>query len=202
MKKRLFLSFVGAVAGMGIAVGADEEKKPEAAAEGGEIKDIRIVMKTTKGDIEATMYAKKAPITVANFLNLASHDYYDGIVFHRVIPDFMIQGGDPTGTGGGGPGYKIPDEFGPGLKHDRPGLFSMANAGPNTGGSQFFVTHVPTAWLDGKHAIFGEVTKGQDVVDAIQKGDKITDIEIKDSTAALFKAQADAIAGWNKVLGK
>ena len=203
MKKRLFLSVVGAVAGMGIALGADEEKKTEAAADdGGGIKDIRIVVKTSKGDIEATMYASKAPMTVANFLNLASKDYYDGIVFHRVIPDFMIQGGDPTGTGRGGPGYKIPDEFGKGLKHNRPGLFSMANAGPNTGGSQFFITHVPTAWLDGKHAIFGEVTKGQDVVNAIQKGDKIEDIEIKDSTDALFKAKAKEIAAWSKVLGK
>ena len=168
------------------------------------VKDIRIVLHTSKGDIHATMYASKAPITVANYLNLARRGFYDGITFHRVIPDFMIQGGDPTGTGMGGPGYKFADEFAPGLKHDRSGLFSMANAGPGTNGSQFFITHVPTPWLDGKHAIFGAVDnqKDQDVVNAIKQGDKITSIEIVDSPESLFAAQATQIAVWNKVLGK
>ena len=168
------------------------------------VKDIRIILKTSKGDIHATLYASKAPITVSNFLNLSRRGFYDGITFHRVIPDFMIQGGDPTGTGMGGPGYKFADEFAPGLKHDRSGLFSMANAGPGTNGSQFFITHVPTPWLDGKHAIFGAVdsAKDQEVVDAIKQGDKITAVEIVDSPETLFASQASQIAAWNKVLGK
>jgi len=112
----------------------------------------------------------------------------------------MIQGGDPTGTGMGGPGYKFEDEVKTGLKHDKPGIFSMANSGPGTNGSQFFITHVPTPWLDGKHTVFGEVTKGQSVVNAIAQGDKIVKIEILDSPDALFEAQKDRIAEWNKAL--
>jgi peptidyl-prolyl cis-trans isomerase B (cyclophilin B) len=163
--------------------------------------DIRIILKTDKGDIEGTLFASKTPVTVANFLNLAQRGYYNGITFHRVIPDFMIQGGDPSGTGAGGPGYQFEDEFLPELKHTKPGIFSMANRGPRTNGSQFFITHVPTAWLDGKHTVFGEVTKGQDVVNAIKQGDKIKAIEILDSTDALFEAQKARIAEWNKKLG-
>lgn len=163
--------------------------------------DIRIILKTDKGDIEGTLFAAKTPVTVANFLNLAQRGYYNGITFHRVIPDFMIQGGDPSGTGAGGPGYQFEDEFLPELKHTKPGIFSMANRGPRTNGSQFFITHVPTAWLDGKHTVFGEVTKGQDVVNAIKQGDKIKAIEILDSTDALFEAQKARIAEWNKKLG-
>jgi peptidyl-prolyl cis-trans isomerase B (cyclophilin B) len=162
--------------------------------------DIRIIVKTGKGTIEGTLFASKAPITVANFLNLAKHGYYNGITFHRVIPQFMIQGGDPTGTGSGGPGYTFEDEVKTGLKHDKPGIFSMANRGPGTNGSQFFITHVPTPWLDGKHTVFGEVTKGQDVVNAIGQGDKIVSIEILDPTDALFEAQKSKIAEWNKSL--
>ena len=164
------------------------------------VTDINIVIKTNKGNIEGAIFASKTPLNAANFLNLAKRGYYNGITFHRVIPDFMIQGGDPTGTGSGGPGYRFEDEIAPGLKHDKPGLFSMANAGPGTNGSQFFITHVPTPWLDGKHAIFGTVTKGQDVVNAIAKGDKIESIEIKDSTDALFEKMKDRLAEWNKVL--
>ena len=160
------------------------------------VKDIRIILKTNKGDIESTMYASKVPMTVANFLSLAKSGFYDGIVFHRVIPDFMIQGGDPTGTGSGGPGYKFQDEIDPSLKHTRPGLYSMANAGPNTNGSQFFITHVATPHLDGKHAVFGEVTKGQDVVNKIVKGDKIEKVEILDPTDDLFTAQKANIEKW------
>lgn len=125
------------------------------------------IIETNKGTIEIELFEDKAPITTANFIKLAEEGYYDGVIFHRVIPDFMIQGGDPTGTGRGSPGYTIKDEFAPGLRHDKKGMLSMANAGPNTGGSQFFITVAPTPWLDGKHAIFGQVVKGQDVVDAI-----------------------------------
>lgn len=163
--------------------------------------DIRILLTTGQGDIEATLFSSKAPVTVANFLNLAQRGYYEGITFHRVIPDFMVQGGDPSGTGGGGPGYNFEDEVKTGLKHDKSGIFSMANRGPGTNGSQFFITHVPAPWLNGKHTIFGEVTKGQDVVNAIKQGDKIVKIEILDSPAELFEAQKKRIAEWEKALG-
>lgn len=164
--------------------------------------DIKIVMQTSKGDIHATLFASKAPRTVANFLNLANHGYYNNLTFHRVIADFMIQGGDPTGTGMGGPGYKFADEFSPSLKHDRPGIFSMANSGPNTNGSQFFITHTATPWLDNKHSVFGEVTQGQDVVNAIKQGDTIKSIKILDSTDTLFATQKENIELWNSKLGK
>ncbi len=126
---------------------------------------------TDKGDIVVDLFADKAPRTVNNFVFLANEGFYDGTIFHRVIQDFMAQGGDPTGTGSGGPGYRFQDEFGSGLKHDKPGMLSMANAGPNTNGSQFFITHVPTPWLDGKHAIFGQVTQGMDVLMSIPPRD-------------------------------
>lgn len=126
-----------------------------------------VTIETNHGTIVAELFEDVAPKTAGNFLKLARDGYYDGVVFHRVIENFMIQGGDPTGTGRGGPGYTIDDEFAPGLKHDQKGLFSMANAGPNTGGSQFFITLAATPWLDGKHAIFGKVVEGLDVVEAI-----------------------------------
>jgi len=128
-----------------------------------------VTIETNHGTITAEMFADAAPKTAANFMDLAKKGYYDGVIFHRVIDGFMIQGGDPTGSGRGGPGYNIPDEFGPGLAHDTEGMFSMANAGPNTGGSQFFITLAATPWLDGKHAIFGKVTQGIDVVRKIGK---------------------------------
>ncbi len=173
---------------------------PIQAQETKAVSDINITIKTNKGDIEGVIYASKTPLNAANFLNLAKRGYYNGIKFHRVIPNFMIQGGDPTGTGSGGPGYKFEDEIAPGLKHDKGGIFSMANAGPGTNGSQFFITHVATPWLDGKHAIFGSVTKGQDVVNKIEGGDKIESIEIKDSTDTLFEKMKDRLATWNKTL--
>lgn len=124
----------------------------------------KIKFTTNKGVFVAEMFEDKAPLTTKNFIELTEKGFYDGVIFHRVIEDFMIQGGDPTGTGMGGPGYKIKDEFGEGLKHDDEGILSMANAGPNTGGSQFFITLAPTPWLDGHHAIFGRIVEGMEVV--------------------------------------
>lgn len=179
----------------GIATSEGKDKKPAA-----EVKDIRIELETSKGKIEATIYASKVPMTAANFLNLAKRGYYDGLTFHRVIPNFMIQGGDPRGTGTGGPGYRFKDEFDPSLKHDGPGVFSMANAGPGTNGSQFFITHKETSWLNNKHSVFGKVSKGQNIVNAIAKGDTIKSIKILDSTDALFADQKANLAKWNKIL--
>lgn len=133
---------------------------------------------TDKGTIRIELFADKTPKTVANFETLVGKKFYDGLIFHRVIPDFMIQGGCPDGRGTGGPGYKFEDEFHPDLKHDVPGILSMANAGPNTNGSQFFITHVATPWLDGKHSVFGKVIEGQDVVDSIKQGDTIKSVTI------------------------
>ncbi len=128
---------------------------------------VKIKIETTMGDIYADLYEKEAPKTVENFVKLAKKGFYDGIIFHRVIPQFMLQTGDPTGTGMGGPGYSFDDEFSPNLRHDKPGVLSMANSGPNTNGSQFFITQVPTPWLDNRHSVFGQVTKGMDVVNSI-----------------------------------
>jgi cyclophilin family peptidyl-prolyl cis-trans isomerase len=145
-----------------------------------------VTIETNHGTIVAEMFMDVAPKTAGNFIELAKKGYYDDLVFHRVIKDFMLQGGCPDGKGTGGPGYNIPDEFAPGLTHDVPGYFSMANAGPNTGGSQFFITLAPTTWLDGKHAIFGKVTAGMDVVEAIGvaqtgMGDRPTDDIVMES---------------------
>jgi cyclophilin family peptidyl-prolyl cis-trans isomerase len=133
---------------------------------------------TAKGNIVINLFAEKVPNTVNNFVFLARQGFYDSTTFHRVIADFMAQGGDPTGTGGGSPGYRFPDEFHPDLKHDRPGILSMANSGPGTNGGQFFITHKETPWLDGKHAVFGEVTEGMDVVLSIAIGDVIESVTI------------------------
>lgn len=134
-------------------------------------KTYTATFKTDKGDILIHLFADKAPNTVNNFIFLARQGFYDNTIFHRVIDDFMAQGGDPTGTGRGGPGYKFSDEFHKDLKHNKPGILSMANAGPNTNGSQFFITHIPTPWLDNKHAVFGEVTGGMDVLMSIPARD-------------------------------
>ncbi len=132
-----------------------------------EVRNPVSTIETPKGKIVIELYNDKAPQTVANFVKLAKQGFYNNIIFHRIIPGFMIQTGDPTGTGRSGPGYTFADEFGSGLKHDSPGILSMANSGPNTNGSQFFITLAPTPWLDGKHAIFGKVVQGQEVVEAI-----------------------------------
>lgn len=193
MKKYLTLLLCSLCALAGFASGADSTAA---------LKNVNIVMSTTKGDIELVLYPSKAPVTVANFLNLINRGYYKGVVFHRVIPDFMIQGGDPTATGMGGPGYEFEDEFSPDLRHDGPGTLSMANRGPRTNGSQFFITHVATPHLDGRHTVFGKVLKGQPVVDSIARGDKIKDIRILDKAAAdaVLKAEASRVTRWNKAL--
>lgn len=144
-------------------------------------KNYRATIETNRGTIEIEFYPKNAPKTVNNFVFLAREGFYDGISFHRVISDFMIQGGDPTGTGRGGPGYRFEDEIkGNPLTHDT-GVISMANAGPNTNGSQFFITHLPQPHLNGKHTVFGKVINGQDVVDAIRQGDTMTKVTITES---------------------
>lgn len=163
------------------------------AAAGAELPDgIYAKFETTKGEILVRLFFKRTPMTVGNFVGLAEgtmtwkdesgkekkSSYYDGLVFHRVINDFMIQGGDPLGQGTGGPGYNFPDEFHKELVHDKPGILSMANAGPGTNGSQFFITHVPTPWLDSRHSVFGEVVTGMEAVNAIEAGDKINKLTV------------------------
>jgi peptidyl-prolyl cis-trans isomerase B (cyclophilin B) len=166
------------------------------------VREVNAVVRTSKGDIKLRLFADKAPATVANFVNLAKRGYYDGLAFHRVIPDFMVQGGCPHGTGTGGPGYRFDDECTPELRHDAAGKLSMANAGPGTNGSQFFITHVKTPWLDGRHTVFGEVLDAGDqaVVDAIAVGDILESIELEGEEAVLA-AEAVRVSGWNDILG-
>ena len=160
---------------------------------------LNAVFDTDRGQIRVELYPDKAPLTVASFVNLARKGFYDGLSFHRVIPDFMIQGGCPKGTGTGGPGYKFEDETSNGVRHER-GVLSMANAGPNTNGSQFFITHIKTDWLDGKHTVFGKVTEGLEVVDAVKQGDAIKSVKIEGDAEAALAAKADRVAEWNKVM--
>ncbi|RLD07836.1 MAG: peptidylprolyl isomerase [Chloroflexi bacterium] len=144
-------------------------------------KTYTATISTDEGDMVIELFASKTPKTVNNFVFLASEGFYDNTTFHRVIADFMAQGGDPTGTGRGGPGYRFADEFHPELKHDKPGTLSMANAGPGTNGSQFFITHVPTPHLDNRHSVFGQVTEGMDVLMAVKVGTKINTIAIAEA---------------------
>lgn len=162
---------------------------------------VSVVFETSKGPINAVLFDKVAPMTVANFANLAQRGFYNGLNFHRVIPNFMVQGGCPSGTGTGGPGYRFGDECSPEARHDAPGKLSMANAGPGTNGSQFFITHTETSWLDGKHTVFGEVVSADDqaVVDAIVQGDSIEKVTVTGAEDVLA-AQADQVALWNKTL--
>ena len=160
---------------------------------------LHALFDTDRGQIKVELFADKAPLTVANFVNLARRGFYDGLGFHRVIADFMIQGGCPQGTGTGGPGYKFEDETDNGVSHER-GVLSMANAGPDTNGSQFFITHIRTDWLDGKHTVFGKVTEGLDVVDAVKQGDGIRSLKIEGDADAALAARADRVAEWNRLL--
>jgi peptidyl-prolyl cis-trans isomerase B (cyclophilin B) len=161
-------------------------------------------IKTEKGTINLKLFDDKTPVTVANFVNLAGRGFYNNLKFHRVIEEFMIQGGCPKGNGTGGPGYNFKDEFVKELRHDKPGIMSMANAGPNTNGSQFFITHLPTPWLDDHHTIFGEVVckTDQDVVNSITQGDRIDSIEINGDTSELMEKMKDELKKWNKKLDK
>jgi peptidyl-prolyl cis-trans isomerase B (cyclophilin B) len=162
---------------------------------------MKAEIKTNKGIINLELFQDQAPLTVANFTNLAKRGYYNNLSFHRVIEDFMIQGGCPLGTGTGGPGYEFKDEFHPELKHDRPGILSMANAGPGTNGSQFFITHLPTPWLDNNHTVFGSVTnkESQDVINAINQGDVIESIKVEGNIPDQ-KEITETIAIWNDLL--
>jgi len=163
--------------------------------------DLIANFNTARGPIRVRLFADKTPLTVANFVNLANKGFYNGLNFHRVIPDFMIQGGCPKGTGTGGPGYRFEDETRPDLRHDKPGILSMANAGPGTNGSQFFITHIATPWLDGKHTVFGEVLDdGQKVVDAVRGGDRLESVKIEGDASALLAAQSARISEWDKAL--
>ncbi len=152
---------------LALIIACSSPEIPQVPQPTGETMNRNAVFETSMGSFTIELYEDKAPLTTKNFISLIEKGYYDNLIFHRVIPDFMIQGGDPKGDGTGGPGYAIKDEFHPSLKHSSKGILSMANSGPDSGGSQFFVTVAPTPWLDGKHAIFGKVIKGQEIVDAI-----------------------------------
>jgi len=162
---------------------------------------MKATIKTSQGNINIDLFADKAKLTVSNFANLSRRKFYNNLTFHRVIDDFMIQGGCPIGTGTGDPGYKFKDEFSPDLKHDKPGILSMANSGPNTNGSQFFITHLETPWLDKKHTVFGEVsdTESQDVVNSICQNDLIESIEISGDTSSDPEVD-EHLSEWNKIL--
>ncbi len=174
-----------------------ESKEPQ-------VSGLTAIVSTSKGEINLKLFPEEAPLTVANFVNLANRGYYDGLKFHRVIEDFMIQGGCPFGTGTGGPGYQFKDEFNPSLRHNKSGILSMANAGPGTNGSQFFITHKDTPWLDDKHTVFGEVVseKDQEVVDAIAQNDEITSVKIQGDASAVLQQNKDQLNEWNKILDK
>ena len=165
---------------------------------------LAAVIETDKGNIRLNLFSEAAPVTVANFVNLAQQDFYKGLKFHRVIDNFMIQGGCPLGTGTGGPGYRFEDEVDTGLKHDRPGILSMANAGPGTNGSQFFITHVATPWLDRKHTVFGAVESDADmqIVNSIKQGDGIRNITIEGDASELLAQNQSRIDEWNAQIEK
>ncbi len=165
---------------------------------------LSATIKTTKGDIAVTLFPDQAPLTVLSFVNLSKRGFYDNLTFHRVIRGFVIQGGCPLGTGTGGPGYRFKDEFSPDLRHNKPGILSMANAGPNTNGSQFFITHVPTPHLDDRHSVFGEVkdSKDQEIVDSIAVGDRINTIIIEGDYSRLAEDHKQDLQKWNEVLDK
>lgn len=209
MLKRCSLQFVISVIGLiAVIMCATMGAAAEINKRKGEKKmtqtQLKATIRTSKGDITLMLFADKAPLTVLNFVNLANRGYYDGLTFHRVINDFMVQGGCPLGTGTGGPGYRFQDEFAPDLRHDRPGVLSMANAGPNTNGSQFFITHVPTPWLDDRHSVFGAVAGDEDqkVVNSIVMGDRIIAVAVEGDYSGSKEKYKDVLEGWNAILDK
>ncbi len=165
-----------------------------------QISSLQATLETEKGSIRLKLFADKTPVTVANFVNLAQKGFYDGLDFHRVLADFMIQGGCPNGDGRGGPGYQFEDEFVEELKHEKPGILSLANSGSDSNGSQFFITHLPTPWLDQKHSVFGEVVDEQDmaIVNSIAQGDKLLKVTIEGETSELFDKTQSRIEEWNE----
>jgi peptidyl-prolyl cis-trans isomerase B (cyclophilin B) len=167
-------------------------------------KDLFAAIATSRGTIRLKLFADKTPLTVANFVNLSQRGFYNNLTFHRVIADFMIQGGCPKGNGTGGPGYKFRDEFVDELRHDKPGILSMANSGPNTNGCQFFITHTPTQWLDDHHTVFGEVAgkEDMDVVNSIRGKDRIDTITIEGDASDLLASQKSSVDSWNAMLDK
>ena len=164
---------------------------------------MKVKFTTNKGEININLLPEKSPVTVASFVNLVKHGYYDGLKFHRVIEDFMAQGGDPTGTGMGGPGYRFEDEVNNGLNFSVPGKLAMANAGPGTNGSQFFITTVPTEWLNGNHTIFGETVSDADieVVKLLSNNDVMERVEIEGDVNGILDTYKDRLAQWNSILG-
>ena len=216
--KKIILASLFAIVSIGLTANPDKPKKPKLSKMDKEFLSkqpdgMYAKFETSRGTIICALEFKKTPMTVANFVALAEGTmsntakplgtpYYDGLKFHRVIPNFMVQGGCPLGTGSGDPGYKFPDEFDETLKHTGPGILSMANAGPGTNGSQFFITHVKTDWLDGKHTVFGEIVDSSDqkVVDAVRGSDALESITIEGDASALLASQAARIAEWNKTL--
>ena len=196
---RMLSLLVATACTFGVTLAAEEEKKPVGDKKDG---NLTMVISTDKGEINVRLFADKTPVTVASFVNLAERGFYDGLIFHRVIANFMIQGGCPLGRGNGDPGYRFEDECQESLKHSKGGILSMANSGPRTNGSQFFITHNATPHLDGKHTVFGEVVGEADlaVVNKIGNGDKIKSITIKGDTTELKKKTADRLKEWNAVL--
>lgn len=176
-KNKIFVAIAIVVIALVIGVVLLQSGKTQFQNGNAQSKNRHAIIETDKGEIEFELFEDKAPLTTRNFINLTQKGFYDGLIFHRVIRGFVIQGGDPTGLGAGGPGYTIPDEFGTGLNHTK-GAVSMANAGPNTGGSQFFITEEATPWLDGKHSVFGRVVRGMDVVVKIEQGDIMRHVRI------------------------
>jgi len=185
-----------------IACSGDKSASPdgETPAEEEESTQLSAVIQTDKGTITVHLHAEQTPVTVANFVNLAKRGFYDGLTFHRVVDDFMIQGGDPTASGSGTPGYVFDDEFDDQLNHDKSGTVSMVNAGPDTNGCQFFITHAPANYLDGSHTVFGLVTEGMETVNAIEVGDSIQSITIHGNSQPLLESHQQLLAEWNATL--
>lgn len=204
MKRKVFFIILTVFFLAGYNLGINAKEGSEENKMSSTYPELTATIHTNKGDINLRLFPDQAPLTVLSFVNLSKRGFYDNLTFHRVIPQFMIQGGCPLGTGTGGPGYRFKDEFSRDLRHDKPGMLSMANAGPGTNGSQFFITHVPTPHLDNRHTVFGKVIGPEDqkVVDSIVRGDTIKTIEIKGDYTKLAADHKSELDAWNKTLDK